>query len=156
MPHPDTELAAALSRLDPETRGALGRALEREEFEIEGGDWGSSGAGAGCLLSLAAWELGLERGETLMERSPDAVRVPALFDAWWSELLARDGDRWRVRRTAREALTAMLAGEWTAERELAERARIVADASRPPHVAAAPRRGRLLLERVLLGPSTSR
>lgn len=156
MPDPDNELAAALSRLDPETRGALGRALEREEFEVEGGDWGSSGAGAGCLLSLAAWELGLEKGEALMERSPDAVRVPALFDAWWSELLARDGDRWRVRRTAREALTAMLAGEWTAERELAERARIVAEASAPKHVATVPARERRWIARVLLGQPTSR
>ena len=149
MSQPDNELAVALARLDPETRGALGRALEREEFEIEGGDWGSSGAGAGCLLSLAAWELGLERGEVLMERSPDAVRIPALFDAWWSDLLARDGDRWRVRRTAREAITAMLAGEWTAERELAERARIVAEASEPAHVAAAPVRERRFLADVL-------
>ena len=84
-----------------------------------------------------------------MERSPDAVRIPALFDAWWSDLLARDGDRWRVRRTAREAITAMLAGEWTAERELAERARIVAEASEPAHVASAPVRERRFLARVL-------
>ena len=125
MANVDHDLSVAISRLDPETRGALGRALEREEYEIEGGDWGKAGGGAGCLLSLAAWELGIERGETLMARSPDAVRLPALFDAWWSDLLARDGDRWRVRRTAREALCAMLAGEWTAEQELAERARLL-------------------------------
>ena len=38
-------------------------------------EWGAQGDGAGCLLSLAAWELGLEDGESLMRRSVD-VSVP--------------------------------------------------------------------------------
>ena len=44
---------------------ALARALERGDVELEGGGWGSADDGSGCLLSLAAWELGLERGEIL-------------------------------------------------------------------------------------------
>jgi len=101
-------LARALDGLDPETRQALARALERGEVELEGGGWGSPDDGSGCLLSLAAWELGLERGEILMRRSVAAVQVPALFDAWWDEVLTREGDVVRTRRTVREALGEML------------------------------------------------
>jgi hypothetical protein len=101
-------LAQALDGLDPETRQALARALERGEVELEGGGWGSIDDGSGCLLSLAAWELGLERGESLMRRSVAAVQVPALFDAWWDEVLTREGDVMRTRRTVREALGEML------------------------------------------------
>jgi hypothetical protein len=102
------DLARALGGLEPETRQALGRALERGDFELEGGEWGAQGDGAGCLLSLAAWELGLEDGESLMRRSVDAVRVPALFDAWWGDLLEREGDVIRARRTARDLIGGML------------------------------------------------
>jgi hypothetical protein len=102
------DLARALRGLEPETRQALGRALERGAFELEGGEWGDPDDGAGCLLSLAAWELGLEDGESLMRRSVDAVRVPALFDAWWGDLLEREGDVIRARRTARELIGGML------------------------------------------------
>jgi hypothetical protein len=101
-------LARALDGLDPETRQALARALERGEVELEGGGWGSIDDGSGCLLSLAAWELGLERGESLMRRSVAAVQVPALFDAWWDEVLTREGDVVRTRRSVREALGEML------------------------------------------------
>ncbi len=101
-------LAQALGGLDSETRQALARALERGEVELEGGDWGSVDDGSGCLLSLAAWELGLERGESLMRRSVAAVQVPALFDAWWDEVLTREGDVVRTRRSVREALGEML------------------------------------------------
>jgi hypothetical protein len=101
-------LERALDGLDPETRQALARALERGEVELEGGGWGSMDDGSGCLLSLAAWELGLERGESLMRRSVAAVQVPALFDAWWDEVLIREGDVVRTRRTVREALGEML------------------------------------------------
>jgi hypothetical protein len=101
-------LARALDGLDPETRQALARALERGAAELEGGGWGSMDDGSGCLLSLAAWELGLERGESLMRRSVAAVQVPALFDAWWDEVLTREGDVVRTRRTVREALGEML------------------------------------------------
>jgi hypothetical protein len=106
--HLGDDLATALGGLEPETRQALGRALERGAFELEGGEWGDQGDGAGCILSLAAWELGLEDGESLMRRSVDAVRVPALFDAWWGDLLEREGDIVRARRTARELIGGML------------------------------------------------
>ena len=129
------DLNRALDGLDVETRQALARALERGEHELrgyatpppsrsvrtlatrlhlgraayrpEGGEWGSQDEG-GCLLSLAAWELGLERGESLMRRSVSAVQVPALFDAWWDEVLTREGDVVRTRRSVREALGEML------------------------------------------------
>jgi hypothetical protein len=110
-------LARALDGLDPETRQALARALERGEVELEGGGWGSVDDGSGCLLSLAAWELGLERGESLMRRSVAAVQVPALFDAWWDEVLTREGDVVRTRRTVREALGEMLFRGLAAPRE---------------------------------------
>ncbi len=110
-------LAQALDGLDPETRQALARALERGEVELEGGGWGSIDDGSGCLLSLAAWELGLERGESLMRRSVAAVQVPALFDAWWDEVLTREGDVVRTRRSVREALGEMLFRGLAAPRE---------------------------------------
>jgi hypothetical protein len=105
-------LARALDGLDPETRQALARALERGEVEL-----GSIDDGSGCLLSLAAWELGLERGESLMRRSVAAVQVPALFDAWWDEVLTREGDVVRTRRSVREALGEMLFRGLAAPRE---------------------------------------
>ena len=108
MASSEQALARALDGLDPETRQALARALERGEVELEGGGWGSVDDGSGCLLSLAAWELGLERGESLMRRSVAAVQVPALFDAWWDEVLTREGDVVRTRRSVREALGEML------------------------------------------------
>lgn len=101
-------LEQALGGLDSETRQALARALERGDVELDGGGWGSADDGSGCLLSLAAWELGMERGELLMRRSVSAVQVPALFDAWWDEVLTREGDVVRTRRTVREALGEML------------------------------------------------
>src|SRR3954451_1431103 len=110
-------LAQALDGLDPETRQALARALERGEVELEGGGWGSMDDGSGCLLALAAWELGLERGESLMRRSVAAVQVPALFDAWWDEVLKREGDVVRTRRSVREALGEVLFRGLAAPRE---------------------------------------
>ncbi len=129
------DLARALDGLDVETRQALARALERGEHDLrgyasppptrsvrtiatrmhlgraayrpEGGDWGSQDEG-GCLLSLAAWELGMEHGSDLMRRSIEAVRVPALFDAWWAEVIEREGDVVRAQRTVREAIGDML------------------------------------------------
>jgi hypothetical protein len=110
-------LSQALGGLDSETRQALARALERGDVELEGGGWGSIDDGSGCLLSLAAWELGLERGESLMRRSVAAVQVPALFDAWWDEVLMREGDVVRTRRSVREALGEMLFRGLAAPRE---------------------------------------
>ena len=117
MASSEEALARALDGLDPETRQALARALERGEVELEGGGWGSIDDGSGCLLSLAAWELGLERGESLMRRSVAAVQVPALFDAWWDEVLMREGDVVRTRRSVREALGEMLFRGLAAPRE---------------------------------------
>ena len=117
MASSEQALAQALDGLDPETRQALARALERGEVELEGGGWGSIDDGSGCLLSLAAWELGLDRGESLMRRSVAAVQVPALFDAWWDEVLKREGDVVRTRRTVREALGEMLFQGLAAPRE---------------------------------------
>ena len=122
-------LARALDGLDPETRQALARALERGEVELEGGGWGSMDDGSGCLLSLAAWELGLERGESLMRRSVAAVQVPALFDAWWDEVLAREGDVVRTRRSVREALGEMLFQGLAAPREELPRGPSTGDAA---------------------------
>ena len=117
MASSEQALAQALDGLDPETRQALARALERGEVELEGGGWGSIDDGSGCLLSLAAWELGLDRGESLMRRSVAAVQVPALFDAWWDEVLKHEGDVVRTRRSVREALGEMLFRGLAAPRE---------------------------------------
>jgi hypothetical protein len=102
------ELARALQGLEPETRQALERAIERKTFELEGGGWGDMTERTGCILSLAAWELGLADGEQLMYESVDAVRVPALFDAWWNDVLTREGDVVRARRSVRDAVRDML------------------------------------------------
>ncbi len=119
-------LVRALHNLDAETRHALARALERDEHELAGGDWGARDDGAGCLLSLAAWELGLDRGEELMVRSIDAVRVPALFDAWWTTVVAREGDVPAAARSAREVLRGVLApGQPEPIEATAERPRLV-------------------------------
>lgn len=93
-------LGAELARLDVDTLTGLARALERDEARLTGGSWGSRDDGEGCLLSLAAWELGLADGESLMRRSVAAVRVPALFDELWALVLARSGDPEVARRIA--------------------------------------------------------
>jgi hypothetical protein len=96
-------LERELHALDDETLGALSRALARGETELTGGEWGSRDDGHGCLLSLAAWELGLEDGEALLVRSVAAVRVPALFDELWSLVLRRTGDVAEARAIAEAA-----------------------------------------------------
>ena len=57
--------------------------------------------GEGCVLSIAAWNMGLPSGEELMYRSVAAVRVPALFDELWALLLRRLGDVEESRDAAR-------------------------------------------------------
>ena len=52
-----------------------------------------------------------------MRRSVAAVQVPALFDAWWDEVLKREGDVVRTRRSVREALGEMLFRGLAAPRE---------------------------------------
>ena len=107
----ESDLAHALERLDPETRSAIGRALERGDNSLRAGEWGGLDERTGCLLSLAAWELGLAHGEQLLT-SPAAVQVPAAFDEWWGELLEREHDLGRARRTMRDVVGSMLNGDW--------------------------------------------
>ena len=86
---------------------ALARALERSSDRLVGGTWGADD-GDGCLLTLAARELGLESGEELLGGSIAAVRIPPLFDELWICILERTGDaavaRLIVRRLVIQAL----------------------------------------------------
>ncbi len=104
-----TSLRRELDAVDPETLSAIARALERDHERLEAGSWGSTHDGTGCLLTLAAWELGLDGGEALMARSIHAVRIPALFDEFWALVLARTGSPAAARevthRIVAEALT---------------------------------------------------
>lgn len=84
-------LRTEISRLDDDTREALSRALDDDRLKLAGG-WGDRADGEGCVLSIAAWNMGLESGEALMYRSVEAVRIPALFDELWALLLTRLGD----------------------------------------------------------------
>jgi hypothetical protein len=85
-------LRTEIGRLDPDTRSAIGRALHDDRLQLSGGSWGDRDDGDGCVLSIAAWNMGLRDGEALMHRSVAAVRVPALFDELWALLLMRLGD----------------------------------------------------------------
>ncbi|MGI9186186.1 MAG: hypothetical protein ACR2J9_01470 [Gaiellales bacterium] len=84
-------LRTELGRLDTEVVTAIGRALERDEDRLTGGSWGIDDS-EGCLLTLAARELGLQHGEELLHTSVAAVRIPALFDEVWALILQRTGD----------------------------------------------------------------
>jgi hypothetical protein len=94
-------LRTEIGRLDPETRSAIGRALDDDRLRLAGGGWGESDDSEGCVLSIAAWNMGLPDGEALMLRSVAAVRVPALFDELWALLLMRLGDVELARASAR-------------------------------------------------------
>jgi hypothetical protein len=102
-------LRRELDAVEPETLQAIARALERDHQRLEAGSWGSTDDGTGCLLTLAAWELGLDGGEALMARSIHAVRIPALFDEFWALVLERTGSpaaaRELTHRIVAEALT---------------------------------------------------
>jgi len=93
--HRELELQSALqhelTRVDPTLLPALARALERSGDRLVGGTWGVDD-GDGCLLTLAARELGLASGEELLGGSIAAVRIPALFDELWICILERTGD----------------------------------------------------------------
>jgi hypothetical protein len=122
-------LRAALRReldaVDGETLHAIARALERDRTRLEAGSWGSTDDGSGCLLTLAAWELGLDGGEALMARSVHAVRIPALFDEFWALVLARTGSASTAReithRIVAEALADAAARDADAAREVEAR-----------------------------------
>ncbi len=103
-----------LAALDDETRCALAHVLERQDVPLEGGGWGSNDDGAGCLLSLAAWDIGLPCGEALMERSIAAVRVPVLFDELWFLILRRTGDLDHARRVAHRLVALAIMGDMDA------------------------------------------
>jgi hypothetical protein len=94
-------LRTEIGRLDPETRSAIGRALDDDRLRLAGGSWGDRDGSEGCVLSIAAWNMGLPDGEALMHRSVAAVRVPALFDELWALLLMRLGDVELARASAR-------------------------------------------------------
>ena len=102
------ELRAALGELDPPVLRAMAVALERDGDRLIGGDW-TAGDGEGCLLTLAAHELGRGGGEDLLLDCVAAVRVPALLDEAWAVLLVRTGStpaaRATITRLVAEALT---------------------------------------------------
>jgi hypothetical protein len=85
------ELRRALDGLDAPILAGMASALERDRDRLVGGSWGVDDRD-GCLLTLAARELGVGSGEDLLRSSVDAVRVPALFDELWACVLARTGD----------------------------------------------------------------
>jgi hypothetical protein len=85
------ELRTALDGLDAPILTGMASALERDRDRLVGGSWGVDD-GDGCLLTLAAREIGADSGETLLRSSVDAVRVPVLFDELWASILARTGD----------------------------------------------------------------
>ena len=94
-------LRTEIRRLDDDTRAALAKALDDDRLRLGGGSWGDRDEGEGCVLSIAAWNMGLSDGEALMHRSVAAVRVPALFDERWALLLMRLGDVEDARDAAR-------------------------------------------------------
>jgi hypothetical protein len=94
-------LRTEIGRLDPDTRSAIGRALDDDRVQLSGGSWGDREDADGCVLSIAAWSMGLPDGEALMHRSVAAVRIPALFDELWALLLMRLGDVELARASAR-------------------------------------------------------
>lgn len=98
-------LRTELAQLDTDVVTAIGRALERDQDRLIGGSWGVDDS-EGCLLTLAARELGLDAGEELMRTSVSAVRIPALFDEVWALILERTGDP-----TAARAITHRLVVE---------------------------------------------
>jgi len=85
------ELQTELGRVDPAVLPAIARALEHNADRLVGGSWGVDDDD-GCLLTLAARELGLDSGEELLGESIAAVRIPALFDELWICILERTGD----------------------------------------------------------------
>ena len=86
-------LQSELGRVDPAVLPAIARALEHNADRLVGGSWGvGDDDDDGCLLTLAARELGLHKGEELLGESIAAVRIPALFDELWICILERTGD----------------------------------------------------------------
>ncbi len=103
------QLRRELAGLEGSTRAALARALDRDDVRLRGTRWGSHDDGEGCLLSLAAWEMGEPDGSALMIQSISAVRLPAVFDALWAVLLIEVGDAVRAELVARSLVRSALA-----------------------------------------------
>ncbi len=96
--HPvQSQLTDALRSVDGDVLRGIAVALERNRDRLVGGAWGIDD-GDGCLLTLAARELGHDRGEELLRTSVAAVQIPALFDELWALVLARTGDADLARR----------------------------------------------------------
>jgi hypothetical protein len=114
-------LRRELAAVDPQTLQAIARALERDHDRLDAGTWGSTDDGTGCLLTLAAWELGLNDGEALMARSVHAVRIPALFDEFWALVLARTGSPAAARELAHRIVAEALASVCTDDAPSPER-----------------------------------
>ncbi len=110
-------LRTEIGQLDDDTRMALSRALDDDRLKLAGG-WGDRDGGEGCVLSIAAWNMGLASGEALMHRSVAAVRVPALFDELWALLLTRLGDVEESRDAARRLVGDALAAAGDRQRVL--------------------------------------
>jgi hypothetical protein len=113
-------LRADLAQLDPPLLAAMGRALERNDDRLIGGAWGVDD-GEGCLLTLAAGELGYTSGEELLATSVSAVRVPAQFDELWVLILERTGDAATARSITRRLVAEALALGQAAAEPVAER-----------------------------------
>ena len=102
------ELQAELTRVDPTVLPAIARALEHNADRLVGGTWGVDDDD-GCLLTLAARELGLSNGEQLLSESIAAVRIPALFDELWICILERTGDTRSARKIVHRLVVETLA-----------------------------------------------
>src|SRR3954447_18175829 len=94
-------LRTEIGRLDPDTRSAIGRALHDDRVKLSGGNWGDREDADGCVLSIAAWSMGLPDGEAPMHRTAGGGAIPALFDELWALLLMRLGDVELARASAR-------------------------------------------------------
>lgn len=126
------QLRTSLDGLDAPILAGMATALERDRDRLVGGSWGVDDRD-GCLLTLAAREIGADSGEDLLRSSVDAVRVPALFDELWASILARTGDA-----EAARAITHRLVVEALARREGQADGREAA-ASEPAALSARPR-----------------
>ncbi len=104
----EADLRSALADADPALLRGMARALERDGDRLVGGSWGTDD-GDGCLLTLAAREMGADTGEELLRGSIAAVRIPALFDELWAEILRRSGDAATARRITHRLVAEALA-----------------------------------------------
>ncbi len=103
-----TQLKDALGAVDGDVLRGIATALERNRDRLVAGSWGVDD-GDGCLLTLAARELGHADGEELLTTSVAAVQIPALFDELWALVLARTGNADTARRLTHRLVAEALA-----------------------------------------------